>query len=109
MPETDGIALLRTCREIDRELACIVMTGQGTIATAVDALKAGALDYVLKPFKINSLLPVLAERWRRAVCSSRISNCASPCRSTNSRGHHSGLEHGEVVSERWRPQASTAT
>lgn len=59
MPEIDGIALLRACREIDRDLACIVMTGQGTIATAVDALKAGALDYVLKPFKINDILPVL--------------------------------------------------
>src|SRR5205085_10285798 len=51
MPELDGIALLRACREIDRELACIVMTGQGTIATAADALKTAALDYVLKPCK----------------------------------------------------------
>ncbi len=60
MPEIDGIALLRACREIDRDLACIMMTGQGTIATAVDAVKAGALDYVLKPFKMNDILPVLA-------------------------------------------------
>src|SRR5436305_419982 len=36
------------------------MTGHGTIATAVDALKAGALDYVLKPFNLSSILPVLA-------------------------------------------------
>jgi signal transduction histidine kinase/CheY-like chemotaxis protein len=60
MPQIDGIALLRACREIDPDLACIVMTGHGTIATAVDALKAGAVDYVLKPFKVNSILPVLA-------------------------------------------------
>jgi signal transduction histidine kinase/CheY-like chemotaxis protein len=60
MPEIDGIALLRACRQIDPDLACIVMTGQGTIATAVDALKGGAFDYVLKPFKINEILPVLA-------------------------------------------------
>jgi signal transduction histidine kinase/FixJ family two-component response regulator len=60
MPQIDGISLLRACREIDPDLACIVMTGHGTIATAVDALKAGAIDYVLKPFKVNTILPVLA-------------------------------------------------
>jgi signal transduction histidine kinase/CheY-like chemotaxis protein len=60
MPQVDGITLLRACRAIDPDLACIVMTGHGTIATAVDALKAGAVDYVLKPFKVNNILPVLA-------------------------------------------------
>ena len=45
MPEIDGITLLRACQEIDRDIACVLMTGHGTIATAVDALKAGALDY----------------------------------------------------------------
>ncbi|TLZ23470.1 MAG: response regulator, partial [Gammaproteobacteria bacterium] len=60
MPEIDGITLLRACQEIDRDIACVLMTGHGTIASAVDALKAGALDYVLKPFKLSSILPVLA-------------------------------------------------
>jgi signal transduction histidine kinase len=60
MPEIDGIALLRASREIDRNLACIVMTGHGTIATAVSALKAGALDYIVKPFRMNNILPALA-------------------------------------------------
>jgi signal transduction histidine kinase len=60
MPEIDGIALLLASREIDPDMACIVMTGDGTIATAVSALKAGALDYVLKPFRMNNLLPALA-------------------------------------------------
>jgi signal transduction histidine kinase/CheY-like chemotaxis protein len=60
MPQIDGIKLLRACHEIDRDLACIVMTGNGTIGTAVDALKAGAFDYVLKPFKVNHILSALA-------------------------------------------------
>jgi signal transduction histidine kinase/FixJ family two-component response regulator len=68
MPQMDGIALLRACHEIDRDLACIVMTGHGTIATAVDALKAGALDYVLKPFKVNNIVPVLG----RALAMRRL-------------------------------------
>ncbi|MCI0489110.1 MAG: PAS domain S-box protein [Blastocatellia bacterium] len=60
MPDTDGIRLLKESMEIDPSLIGIVMTGQGTIASAVEAMKVGAFDYVLKPFKLSSLLPVLA-------------------------------------------------
>ncbi len=59
MPEMDGIALLRAAQEIDRDLAGIVMTGHGTIDTAVEALRGGAADYVLKPFRLHTLLPIL--------------------------------------------------
>ncbi len=59
MPEMDGIALLRSAQEIDRDLAGIVMTGHGTIDTAVKSLQSGALDYVLKPFRLDHLLPIL--------------------------------------------------
>jgi len=60
MPEMDGITLLRNAFEIDANLVGIVMTGHGTIGTAVEALKAGALDYILKPFKLSAVLPVLS-------------------------------------------------
>jgi PAS domain S-box-containing protein len=60
MPEMDGITLLRSSLEIDPLLICIVMTGQGTIETAVDAMKLGAFDYLLKPFRVKTILPILA-------------------------------------------------
>ena len=60
MPEMDGIALLRAAREIDSNVVGIVMTGHGAIDTAVEAMKAGALDYILKPFKLSGILPVLS-------------------------------------------------
>src|SRR5262249_6745543 len=41
-------------------LVGLVMTGQGTIPSAVEAMKMGALDYVLKPFKLSVVLPVIA-------------------------------------------------
>jgi PAS domain S-box-containing protein len=60
MPEMDGIALLQAGLEIDPNLVGIIMTGHGTVQTAVEAMKKGAFDYVLKPFKLNSLLPLLS-------------------------------------------------
>ncbi len=59
MPQMDGIAFLGAARNIDPDLAAIMMTGHGTIDTAVKALQSGALDYVLKPFRLDNLLPVL--------------------------------------------------
>ena len=60
MPEMDGISLLKAAREVDGNLAGIVMTGHGTIDTAVRAMQHGALDYILKPFKLSAVLTVLA-------------------------------------------------
>jgi hypothetical protein len=60
MPGMDGIALVRAALETDANLVCIMMTGAGTITTAVESMKAGTLDYVLKPFKLSVILPVLA-------------------------------------------------
>lgn len=59
MPGMDGITLVRESLQIDPHLVCLMMTGQGTIQTAVDAMKEGAFDYVLKPFRLQTVLPVL--------------------------------------------------
>jgi two-component system sensor histidine kinase/response regulator len=59
MPEMDGIELIRAARQKDPDIVGIVMTGHGTIDTAVAAMQGGALDYVLKPFKLNAILTVI--------------------------------------------------
>ena len=60
MPVMDGITVLRRAMQIDPNLVGIIMTGAGTISTAVEAMKTGALDYILKPFKVSMILPVLS-------------------------------------------------
>jgi signal transduction histidine kinase len=60
MPGMDGIQLLGAALEIDPDLVGVMMTGQGTVGTAVEAMKAGALDYILKPFNLSAIRPVLA-------------------------------------------------
>src|SRR5229473_2780310 len=68
MPEMDGIALLAAALETDPQLVGIMMTGHASIDWAVEAMKAGALDYILKPFKLAAILPVLS----RAIAVRRL-------------------------------------
>ena len=56
MPTLDGIGLLRAGLEIDPNLIGLIMTGKGTVITAVEALKLGAFDYILKPFNLQTIL-----------------------------------------------------
>lgn len=60
MPGMGGIELLRRALKHDPNLVGIIMTGQGTVPTAVEAMKLGAFDYLLKPFKIDVILPIVA-------------------------------------------------
>jgi PAS domain S-box-containing protein len=60
MPAMDGITLLCTALEIAPDLVGIIMTGQGSIPTAVAAMQVGAFDYVLKPVTLSALLPILS-------------------------------------------------
>jgi two-component system response regulator PilR (NtrC family) len=56
MPGADGLAVLKRAREISPQSLVLVMTAHGTVDTAVDALRAGATDYILKPVMFDELL-----------------------------------------------------
>ena len=51
LPDGDGIEILRAARETDPDREGIVITGQGSIDNAIEALRAGAVDYLLKPLR----------------------------------------------------------
>ena len=55
MPHMDGMELLRRVHERPNPPEVIMLTGQGTIETAVEAMKLGAYDYLTKPYSINEL------------------------------------------------------
>jgi two-component system, NtrC family, response regulator AtoC len=57
MPGLDGLTLLRRAREGGSDTALIVMTAHGDSNTAIEAMKSGAFDYVLKPLDFHQLLP----------------------------------------------------
>jgi two-component system response regulator HydG len=55
LPGTSGLALLRRVRELYPEIALMVLTQYGTIDSAVEVTRLGAVDYVTKPFRIEEL------------------------------------------------------
>ncbi|MAG71985.1 MAG: Fis family transcriptional regulator [Acidobacteria bacterium] len=70
MPGIGGMATLDELRKFDRELPVIMLTAYGSVESAKEAIKAGAFDYITKPFKHDEVLKVLrnaVERRRLAL------------------------------------------
>ncbi|MGQ9532166.1 MAG: sigma-54-dependent transcriptional regulator [Desulfotomaculales bacterium] len=55
MPEMDGLEVLRRLRKMNPKLPVIMITAYGTIQTAIEAMKLGAVDYITKPFDLDEL------------------------------------------------------
>ncbi|MEN6360260.1 MAG: sigma-54 dependent transcriptional regulator [Smithella sp.] len=61
MPNLDGMGLLNRITEQYPAVPVIIITAHGTVATAVEALKKGALDYITKPFELDDLKNVISK------------------------------------------------
>jgi len=66
MPGMDGMEVLKEVKRLNPEIDVVIITAYGTIETAVDAMKAGAIDYITKPVEFDELL-LLIDR----VCERR--------------------------------------
>jgi two-component system, LuxR family, response regulator FixJ len=62
MPEMDGIELARQLNALGVRLPVIVMTGHGDIPLAVEAMKAGVMDFIEKPYDNEAMLAAIANR-----------------------------------------------
>lgn len=75
MPELDGLQVIERVRAVDPEIIIAVITGYATVATAIDAMQAGAYDFLPKPFTPDELRLIVNrghERWRLAAESARL-------------------------------------
>src|SRR2546430_15231025 len=61
MPNMTGIELLQQVREVDQDAAVIVLTGAADVKTAIESLKLGAYDFIMKPVNVDELL-IAADR-----------------------------------------------
>jgi len=65
MPGLSGVETLKALREINPDLQVIVLTGRATLAQAVEAMKAGALDLMEKPAEMDELVTLIEEAAHR--------------------------------------------
>ena len=74
MPKMNGIELLGELKRLYPDLPVIMMTAYGTVEKAVEAMKTGAYDYILKPFKNEELLVTIARalEYHRLIQQNRM-------------------------------------
>jgi len=65
MPEMSGMELLEAITRLDSRAVVIVMTGYGTVESAVAAIKKGAYDFISKPFKVDELKIIVGRALER--------------------------------------------
>lgn len=70
MPGMSGLELLEEVRERGWDLPVIILTGHGDVPMAVDAMKAGALDFLQKPFREDELLRLIRQALEQHVTQS---------------------------------------
>ncbi|MEL7524485.1 MAG: sigma-54 dependent transcriptional regulator [Pseudomonadota bacterium] len=73
MPGTDGFQVMKTAFEIDPALPVVLITGHGDVPLAVEAMRAGAYDFLEKPFSVSHLASVVERALdkRRLVLENR--------------------------------------
>src|SRR5678816_4878628 len=72
MPDMNGIEVLRTIRQTDTDLPIVLITAHGSIERAVEAVKAGADDFITKPFDPEHLALVVKKALERAQLQSEV-------------------------------------
>ena len=72
MPEMDGIELLREVKRHDPAVEVVIMTGYPTVATAVEALKLGAYDYLPKPLVLDELQHLMGHIMERRLLRQEV-------------------------------------
>ena len=56
LPDLNGIEVLKSLRELEKDMPVLVITAHGSIDTAIQAIRSGAYDYITKPFDLEALL-----------------------------------------------------
>jgi response regulator RpfG family c-di-GMP phosphodiesterase len=59
MPKMGGLELVQRIAEEGLQVLTVIMTGFGTVETAIEAMKRGAYDYILKPFKVEEVIHIV--------------------------------------------------
>lgn len=77
LPKIDGTTVLKRMRESDPGAKVVIMTGFATIKSAVQTMKLGAVDYLVKPFEKDELLTVVAQQFHVGQLEEKVERLQS--------------------------------
>lgn len=90
MPGTDGHEVQARLLLINPNLPIIVMTAQGDLQTAVRAMKAGAVDFIEKPYSDDTLIAAIESTLKDGAAKARIDDMAAAAALVNTLSHREG-------------------
>lgn len=96
MPKLSGLQLLEKITEANISVLTVIMTGFGTVETAIEAMKKGAYDYILKPFKVEEVIHVVQrglDRQRLAAENIRLTEALTLFKISEAIATSLDLEH----------------
>lgn len=97
MPGIDGIKTLQAVKKMNPETEVIVMSGHGTIETAVAATKLGAFDFIEKPLSIESVLRVIGSAVRNRRFKKSSVSSKKEFRTSNQKSHVIERQNGSAL------------
>jgi signal transduction histidine kinase len=72
MPGLSGIHVLEKLKEYDPDIEAIIITGYGSLDTAIEGLRLGAFDYISKPFDVNHILSLVRRGLERRSAKTKL-------------------------------------
>jgi DNA-binding NtrC family response regulator len=109
LPEMDGLVLLQKLKETGRPPVVLFVTGHGSVATAVEAVRQGALDYLEKPVDATRLQVLLMKSIDQEEISREVKLLRHELRQRGSFGQLVGQSKGMHEVYRWIDLAGTST
>jgi len=109
LPEMDGLTLLQKLKETGRPPIVLLVTGHGTVETAVEAMRHGAFDYLTKPVDATRLQVLLEKSIEQESLSREVSFLRHQLRQKGSFGQLVGQSRGMQEVYRWIELAATSS
>jgi putative two-component system response regulator len=79
MPGISGIDTLKEIRTIDPEVMVIIITGYGTLKSAIEAIRYGVFDYIPKPFNVPEILSIIDKSIQRRQLNLKVKGVLGSC------------------------------
>jgi DNA-binding NtrC family response regulator len=109
MPDMNGIEVLRNVRQTDKDLPVVLITAHGSIERAVEAVKAGADDFITKPFDPEHLAVVVKKALDRAQLKQDVEFLAQELGGRNHLVAGTSAAMGAILEEAKKAAASKST